>query len=132
MCGGLQNQQLQMAPISSADVYPGRVETQEMRVLAPVGEVEVADAAEIVREGREPAGKCVYLREAAHGEGLVEEGLRDGADVAGDEGERARGAAVRVEACVFEDLRVQLDGECVHRVLLFRRASGNLGGWWCW
>ncbi|KAI0328705.1 Adaptor protein complex AP-1 gamma subunit [Cubamyces sp. BRFM 1775] len=32
-----KSQQLQMAPISSPDVHPGRVETQEMRVLAPVG-----------------------------------------------------------------------------------------------
>ncbi|KAI0629306.1 Adaptor protein complex AP-1 gamma subunit [Trametes polyzona] len=32
-----KSQQLQMAPISSPDVHPGRPETQEMRVLAPVG-----------------------------------------------------------------------------------------------
>ncbi|KAI0366986.1 gamma-adaptin [Pilatotrama ljubarskyi] len=32
-----KSQQLQMAPISSPDVHPGRLETQEMRVLAPVG-----------------------------------------------------------------------------------------------
>ncbi|KAI0352387.1 Adaptor protein complex AP-1 gamma subunit [Trametes cingulata] len=32
-----KSQQLQMAPISSPDVHPGRAETQEMRVLAPVG-----------------------------------------------------------------------------------------------
>ncbi|KAI0820784.1 Adaptor protein complex AP-1 gamma subunit [Trametes gibbosa] len=32
-----KSQQLQMAPISSPDVQPGRTETQEMRVLAPVG-----------------------------------------------------------------------------------------------
>ncbi|KAI0675734.1 gamma-adaptin [Trametes maxima] len=32
-----KSQQLQMAPISSPDVHPGHVETQEMRVLAPAG-----------------------------------------------------------------------------------------------
>ncbi|KAI0731141.1 Adaptor protein complex AP-1 gamma subunit [Earliella scabrosa] len=32
-----KSQQLQMAPISSPDIHPGRTETQEMRVLAPVG-----------------------------------------------------------------------------------------------
>ncbi|KAI0700112.1 gamma-adaptin [Cerioporus squamosus] len=32
-----KSQQLQMAPISSPDVHPGRTETQEMRVLAPPG-----------------------------------------------------------------------------------------------
>ncbi|KAI0642162.1 Adaptor protein complex AP-1 gamma subunit [Trametes meyenii] len=32
-----KSQQLQMAPISSPDVHPGHVESQEMRVLAPVG-----------------------------------------------------------------------------------------------
>ncbi|KAH9935964.1 Adaptor protein complex AP-1 gamma subunit [Epithele typhae] len=32
-----KTQQLQMAPISSAEVVPGKMETQEMRVLAPVG-----------------------------------------------------------------------------------------------
>lgn len=35
--GCYQSQQLQMAPISSPDVHPGQVETQEMRVLAPAG-----------------------------------------------------------------------------------------------
>jgi len=32
-----QSQQLQMLPMSSTDVNPGVVETQQMRVIAPVG-----------------------------------------------------------------------------------------------
>jgi hypothetical protein len=33
----LQTQQLQMLPMSNPDVNPGVVETQQMRVVAPVG-----------------------------------------------------------------------------------------------
>ena len=32
-----QSQQLQMLPMSSPDVNPGATETQQMRVIAPVG-----------------------------------------------------------------------------------------------
>ncbi len=35
--GASQSQQLQMAPISSPTIQPGSVETQELRVLTPVG-----------------------------------------------------------------------------------------------
>lgn len=34
---GLQTQQLQMLPMSNADVAPGATETQQLRVTAPVG-----------------------------------------------------------------------------------------------
>lgn len=35
--GTIQSQQLQMAPISSPTIQPGSTETQELRVLTPVG-----------------------------------------------------------------------------------------------
>lgn len=41
--GRNQSQQLQMLPMSNPNVSPGSVETQQMRIVAPVGVSSVYD-----------------------------------------------------------------------------------------